>query len=86
MPISMMRDWCLYVFDMHLKKLNVLDPVFTQMGSDAYRAKHRKTIMLMLNGMKRAGALLDDGWKMTVRCNMNMHVACGRCVDCALYI
>ncbi|XP_040247355.2 uncharacterized protein [Aegilops tauschii subsp. strangulata] len=29
MPISMMRGWCLYVFDMHLKKLNVLDPVFT---------------------------------------------------------
>ncbi|KAI4979920.1 hypothetical protein ZWY2020_016673 [Hordeum vulgare] len=80
-PIAFDRDWCLYVFDKLLKRLSVLDPVFTEMAKEDYRVKHGVTIDYMLKGMKYVGEMLDDGWSMHipdwgVKYNINMHLAC----------
>ncbi|KAI5011452.1 hypothetical protein ZWY2020_013589 [Hordeum vulgare] len=47
-PIAFDRDWCLYVFDKLLKRLSVLDPIFTGMAKEDYRDKHGVTIDYML--------------------------------------
>ncbi|KAI5013204.1 hypothetical protein ZWY2020_028158 [Hordeum vulgare] len=49
-PIAFDRDWCLYVFDKLLKRLSVLDPIFTGMAKEDYRDKHGVTIDYMLKG------------------------------------
>ncbi|KAI5004846.1 hypothetical protein ZWY2020_032089 [Hordeum vulgare] len=82
MPVSIERGWNLYVFDMKLKRVNVLDPVLTDQSVEAYRSKHSYTIDYMLKGLKRIGAMLADGWAMeisewTIRYNRSMHVPCG---------
>ncbi|KAI5014520.1 hypothetical protein ZWY2020_055910 [Hordeum vulgare] len=85
MPVSIERDSSLYVFDMKLKRVNVLDPVLTDQSVEAYRTKHNYTIDYTLKGLKRIGAMLADGWAMdisewTTRYNRNMHIPCGRSV------
>lgn len=85
-PIAFDRDWCLYVFDKLLKRLSVLDPIFTGMAKEDYRDKHGVTIDYMLKGMKYVGEMLDDGWSMHipdwgVKYNINMHLACPRYRD-----
>ncbi|XP_044410844.1 uncharacterized protein [Triticum aestivum] len=65
-PISITREWCMYVFDMKLKRLNVLDPVYTEHTKHQYRDKHSSIICNMLNGLKHVGAMLADGWNMDI--------------------
>ncbi|KAE8792533.1 hypothetical protein D1007_32935 [Hordeum vulgare] len=82
-PIAFDRDWCLYVFDKLLKRLSVLDSVFTEMAKEDYKAKHGVTIDYMLKGMKYVGEMLEDGWSMhipkwSVKYNIKMHIACDR--------
>ncbi|KAI4972629.1 hypothetical protein ZWY2020_003554 [Hordeum vulgare] len=49
-PIAFDRDWCLYVFDKLLKRLSVLDPIFTGMAKEDYKDKHGVTIDYILKG------------------------------------
>ena len=54
-PISIMQEWCLYVFDMKLKRLNMLDPVYTEHSKHAYRDTHSSIIFNTLNYFKHVG-------------------------------
>ncbi|KAI4979549.1 hypothetical protein ZWY2020_016302 [Hordeum vulgare] len=43
-PILLSDDWSLYIFDRKFKRVNVLDPMYTDQGSPTYKKKHQESI------------------------------------------
>jgi hypothetical protein len=80
-PVPIAGTYSLYVYDRYMKRINVLDPVYTLEDEGAYELKHEETARTLLQALKVIGESLDDGWKMTcsewsIRYNMLMHLPC----------
>ena len=82
-PMWLIQEWSLYVFDMELTRVTVMDPLYTQVGTPVYEAKHGATVRMLLRGLKILGTMMLDGWEMeiskcTIRYNTDMHIPCQR--------
>jgi hypothetical protein len=80
-PLPIAGSYSLYVYDRYMKRINVLDPVFTLRTENEYAIKHEENAKTLLRALKLIGESLDDGWDMKccewrIRYNTDMHLPC----------